>query len=352
MRFCYPGGEYMTDNMLAAIARSAARSVVSANEYASRITLIALRELARRMSLLAGQRNVILVSPGFYITDSLGFEEANTTDRAIRSNVVVSALNARGLDLQGILPDIDKPKVPSPEALRLKAMFAHSEAILDSGTLASLTDGTGGTYIENSNDYAGGFLRLARAPEYRYTLGFAPQNLKLDGSFHSLKVKLASGGKLNVRARPGYWAPKHSDDAEEAAKQEVENAVFSREEIRDFPVDLSTEVEKKEGKGTTLTVLANVDMKQVSFHKADGRNRNELTMVSALFEHNGNFVLGFRKVFQLRLMDATMQKLTAISAVTLKMSFDVQPGSYQVRMVVRDSEGRQLTARNGIVEIL
>ena len=38
------------------------------------------------------------------------------------------------------------------------------------------------------------------------------------------------------------------------------------------------------------------------------------------------------------------------SGVTLKSSFDVKPGSYMVRLVVRDEEG-QLTAQNGAIEI-
>jgi hypothetical protein len=36
--------------------------------------------------------------------------------------------------------------------------------------------------------------------------------------------------------------------------------------------------------------------------------------------------------------------------VTLKTSFDVKPGSYLVRLVVRDTEGL-ISAENGAVEI-
>jgi hypothetical protein len=33
------------------------------------------------------------------------------------------------------------------------------------------------------------------------------------------------------------------------------------------------------------------------------------------------------------------------------MSFDVKPGNYQLRLVVRDAEGQQITALNGAVEV-
>jgi hypothetical protein len=35
----------------------------------------------------------------------------------------------------------------------------------------------------------------------------------------------------------------------------------------------------------------------------------------------------------------------------VKTTFDVAPGSYLVRMVVRDTEGRMMAAQNGAVEI-
>jgi len=46
-------------------------------------------------------------------------------------------------------------------------------------------------------------------------LGFSPQNLKLDGSFHHLKISLKDPAKLTLQARRGYYAPKHVADPAE-----------------------------------------------------------------------------------------------------------------------------------------
>jgi VWFA-related protein len=349
-RICYPGGEHMSLQQLEQVARSAASDLLPLGEHNSRIALITLRELTKRMAVLPGQRTVILVSPGIYLTDSIDFEEGDSIERAIRSGVIVSALDARGLNAQGIFPDIDIKTIDAT-ADRIKSQLRRTEGMMGAGTLAALADGTGGTFVQNTNDFADGFRRLVTAPGYRYMLGFTPQSLKLDGSFHELKVRLARGEKPTVQARRGYFAPKHSEDAEKTGKQEIEDAVFSRDEIHDLPADLKTQVEKTGEAGGTLTVVANVDMKQVHFTKADGRNRNDLTMVSALFDDNGNYVAGFQKTFELRLLDATLRKLTTSPAVGLKMNFDVKPGNYQLRLVVRDAEGQQLTAVNSAVEV-
>ena len=52
----------------------------------------------------------------------------------------------------------------------------------------------------------------------------------------------------------------------------------------------------------------------------------------------------------MKLRDTTYERLSH-SGLTVKSSFDVKPGTYLVRLVVRDAEGAQMAARNGAVVI-
>jgi hypothetical protein len=52
----------------------------------------------------------------------------------------------------------------------------------------------------------------------------------------------------------------------------------------------------------------------------------------------------------MRLKDETLEKRVG-SGITVRTSFDVKPGSYLVRLVVRDAEGQLMSAENGAVEI-
>ena len=72
--------------------------------------------------------------------------------------------------------------------------------------LAELADGTGGTYFHNSNDLQGGLQKLTAAPEYVYILELSLANIKMDGTYHPLNVKINRNG-LSLRARRGYFAP-------------------------------------------------------------------------------------------------------------------------------------------------
>jgi uncharacterized protein (DUF2141 family) len=76
---------------------------------------------------------------------------------------------------------------------------------------------------------------------------------------------------------------------------------------------------------------------------------NELTIVVALFDRNANFISAKSKTVQMHIKDETLAtKLN--SGITLKSNFDVNPGSYMVRVVARDEQGK-VASENGVVEI-
>ena len=187
-------------------------------------------------------------------------------------------------------------------------------------------------------------------PAVSYLLGFSPQNLKLDGSYHTVRVTLTKKQKFTVQARHGYYAPRQIANPDLQAKQEIEEAVFSQEEIRDIPLELQTQFFKPDAGQAKLAVLLRVDLKTLRFRKADGRNVDNLTIATAIFDENGNFISGGEKIVEMKLLEPTYERLNK-SGLALKSSFDVKPGKYLVRLVIRDSEGSQMAARNGAVVI-
>jgi VWFA-related protein len=333
------------------LARSTASLVMNLGERDTRLAFTVLENSIRRLAAAPGDRSLILVSSGFFLTDYLRQEETDIMDRAIRANVRISSLNARGLYV--IVPGGDASTPGSaggPQVMNLKAQYQRESALAEEGIMEELADATGGRYFHNNNDLKAGFGQVAAAPEFVYLLGFSPQNLKLDGAYHALKVQLVNSHGLDVQARRGYYAPKHLPNPEEDAKREIQEALFSRDEIQDIPVELHMQFFKSSDVAAKIAVLARVNLKSLRFRKADGRNNDNLTVLSGVFDRNGNYITGMQKVVELRLKDPTLEKLLN-SGITVRTNFDVAPGSYVVRLVVRDSEGQTMAARNGVVEI-
>jgi VWFA-related protein len=303
----------------------------TALEYWNRDTHAALDALDHaigKLSTMPGQRSLVLVSPGFLVlADSVEWE-TRIVDRAIRAGVVVSAVDVKGV------------------SSRLDRDIANDERAV----MVELTAGTGGRFIENSNDLDQAFRLVSGSPETMYVLGFIPQDLKLDGRYHPLKVTLRNSRGLTVEARHGYYAPRYADSPAEQAKKQIEETFFSAEEIRGLPVTVETQFFKSGSDEATVDVLAKVDVKQLQFQKENGRNRNDVTVVTGLFDRDGNYLLGTRKTLELRLKDETLATRLA-AGIAVRTSFDVKPGSYSVRTVVRDSEGQSLAALSAALEI-
>ncbi len=323
------------------MAQGAAQMMLGVGEHETQVTYSVLKDVIRRMAATPGLRIVVLASPGFITTDMMRSEESDIMDRAIRNNITINTLDIRGLYVDGA--DASQARTS-----RLKLQYDRYSARAEGDTLSELAYGTGGTSFENNNSMDDGFRITAAAPETYYLLGFSPQNLKLDGTFHALKVTLKAPGHLDVQARKGYYAPKRLTDAAETAKQEIEEALFSREELRELPVDLHTQYFKSTNGTANVTVMAHLDVKHFKFNKADGRNNNTITVVSSLFDRNGNMVVAITKKLELHLKDETLEKKID-SGLTLRTPFNVKPGTYLVRLVVRDSEGQMISAENSAV---
>jgi len=352
-----PGAQASQQMMQAAqqaaqsMAQATASRVLNLGERDTRLAFTVLESAIRRLAAVPGDRALILVSSGFFLADDLRQEETDIMDRAIRANVRISSLNARGL--YALVPGGDASTPTSaggPAVLIAKTEYQQESALAEEGILEELADATGGRYFHNNNDLKAGFGQVAAAPEFVYVLGFSPQNLKLDGAYHALKVKLTNARGLDLQARRGYYAPKHLADPAEDAKREIQEALFSRDELQDIPVELHMQFFKSSDVAAKIAVLARVNLKSLRFRKADGRNSDNLTILSGLFDRNGNYISGMQKVVEMRLLDPTLEKLLN-SGITVKTNFDVAPGSYVIRLVVRDSEGQTMAARNGVVEI-
>ena len=186
------------------LVEAAAIRTLAIGEQDVRVTFASVREIVRKMAALPGQTLLILVSPGFLLMPETRAEESQIMDLAMQSNVIISALDARGLYTTEI--DATEMIKGSAQTAQLKSEYRRNSMSLNEDVMAELAHGTGGTYFHNSNDLEGGFKQLTTAPEYLYLLEFSIKDVKQDGRYHRLKVK-ADRKDLILQSRDGYFAP-------------------------------------------------------------------------------------------------------------------------------------------------
>ena len=184
------------------LAESAALQAQMVGRQDVQTTFITIRALVLALAHLPGQATLVLISPGFLTVESdiLSFE-SQIIDIAASTNVTISALDARGLYTTSMSASDDSKDPLYQSDIRRRAMVA------DENPLSELADGTGGTFFHNSNDLDTGLRDITAAPEHLYLIDISPDNLKPDGSYHRLKVKV-NQPRLRIQARHGYSIPK------------------------------------------------------------------------------------------------------------------------------------------------
>ena len=306
----------------------------------------------------------MFLSPPGFPSQSEQYQLDRLVDRALRAQVVISALDPKGLAL--LMPEVDVTRSYSPAAnsgiINAMKNVASMRELVATDVLAEVAQGTGGEFFHNNNDLNAGFGALAGSPVY-YILAFAPSDAKPDGKFHTLKVELAEKGKgLSVQARRGYFVAKEGtepdvqaqqsgqSDPEAQVKERLRETVLSKADMQELPVEVRTEVSKGSATTSELSVLAHLDAKSLHFRKDGTHNQNTVTFVSAIFDGGGQYLTGQQRQARVDLPDESLPNLLA-KGMDIKITFQLQPGTYTMREVVTDSEDHHMTALSRSVQI-
>ena len=329
--------------------KTAVRQKLNAGNAENEMTYRHLEEVVNKLSGRPGDRVMILISPGFLVASQLS-NETGLIDRANQTNVVINTLDGRGLFTPETGADVSRATGSSIQTMGYDTSYRLAALSQATAVLRDFASGTGGTYFGNSNDLAGGMKLLAEAPESAYIVSFSPQVQKPDGRFHYIKVALANDSHhYLIQARNGYYAEKKPNSAEDRANEEIEEASLSQKEIGDLPLQLKIQYSKT-SQGTTLSVATNIGMSDVHFKTVDGKKVDSLTLATVIFDDNGAYLTGEKKSIDLNLSPENYEQIRKFG-LPISSSFAAKPGRYLVRQVVRDSEGEQMAARTGSIEI-
>jgi VWFA-related protein len=328
--------------------RLEAQRVQSESERRATVTLRGIESLVRLMTTLSGQRSIVIVSDGF-MSQTLGDIVSQISDRALHANIIINALDARALFLASLVADASVAGRDIP-ARQGKEKLMREEALRQAEAMGTLAQDTGGIFFENNNDLEAGFRRVAAIPATSYTLAFSPENLKHDGAFHPIKVTLVAPKGVTVQARKGYYAPRKDEDVAAEEKNDLQDAVFSQNEMQAIPTQVNTQFVMIDKTEAEIDVVIHVDLNHVHFRKEGDRNLDDITFVTAIFDRDGRFISGQQKLLEMRLRDASMEKFLR-TGIKVDTVLKAKPGTYLVRTVVRDSESGQISAVNSTVEI-
>ncbi|HEX4038888.1 MAG TPA: VWA domain-containing protein [Acidobacteriaceae bacterium] len=192
------------------------------------ITLGAFGELARFLSAVPGRKNLIWVSGGLSRALDPDLSRLNTVGAArfgpaarsvnaelSRARVAVYPVDARALmnltnsNVANVIAPTEMGMLADTEAAKAEAVQNDittpqewGESQLEMKLVAA---DTGGLAFYNTNAVGKAIEDAIADGENYYTLGYAPQEEKNDGAYHTIAVRMEEG-KYELQYRHGYYA--------------------------------------------------------------------------------------------------------------------------------------------------
>jgi len=161
-----------------------------------------------------------------------------TTNAAIRANVSIFPVDARGLVAAAPLGSATE-RSPGGLAMFTGAIAQSTMSAFQRSqdTLYALAKDTGGEALVVNNDLSMGIVRAARAVTSYYLVGYYSSHTALDGKFRRVRVSLRDGLTGELSYRQGYFADKVFGKFTAADKErQLEEALMLENPVTDITI--------------------------------------------------------------------------------------------------------------------
>ena len=307
----------------------------------SRITLQVVDRVLGALGLVKGRKSVILVSEGFIYDPNLDdFKKVVQSSR--RANAAIYYLDTKGLEG---LPFFNSAEFgPALDTQDLGS--ALMDSLNESEGSESLASDSGGFTVKNTNDLGRGIQRIADESRSYYLMGYTPSNTSADGRFRKIEVKVARKG-VKVRARKGYYAPlapgtRKAEEKKGGPDPDVQAALDSPYEREDVAMRMTDYIfdETLLGKARVL-VATDVDVRNFAYKEEGGRFKDTLEFLLVVAHRETGEFFRYDQKVEMNLQASTRERLAG-TGFPLVRDFELQPGGYQAKMVVRDGNSRRI----------
>jgi VWFA-related protein len=194
------------------------RSALSTQQ--TRPVLAALAAICEGLRSIPGKKTLVLFSEGFVATEALDWQVQSTIDIANRANVTIYIIDSGGLtggtpQSGALVPSSPLGGISAVTDMEHRRRAGAGESVFDisrqeglnrqQDLLYRISEDTGGRFLKNTNDIAGGLERIDAEIRSRYTLAYRSTDQNFDGSFRKVKIEVRRPD-TNVLARAGYYA--------------------------------------------------------------------------------------------------------------------------------------------------
>jgi len=262
-----------------------------------------------------------------------------TTNAAIRANVSLYPIDARGLVAQAPLGDATRP---SPGGLGMftgqlaQGIVTNFQRSQD--TLYALAKDTGGKALLDFNDLSRGIVDAANAQTSYYILGYYSNHVAADGKFRRVRVSLAGGLSAGLYYRQGYFGDKEFAKFTAADKErQLEEALMLENPVTDITIAMEVNYFQLNRAEYFVPVAIKIPGSELALARRGGASRTLIDFIGEVKDDFGNTIQNLRDKLDIKLSDETASQL-AKRPIEYETGFTLLPGKYVVKYLIRDAE--------------
>jgi len=302
--------------------------------------LSALQTAMSMLRPLPERKSLVYFSSGLRLngTDNNAQLRA-TTNAALRANVSIHAVDARGLVAQAPLGDASRP---SPGGMQ---MFTGQGAMTLSGnfqrsqdSLYALSKDTGGSPMFDYNDLTLGITRAVESMTSYYIIGYYSTHPAADGRFRRVRVSLANGMDADVQFRSGYFADKTWAKLSAADRErQLEEALMLENPVTDITIAMELNYFQLNRAEYFVPVGVKIPGSELVLAKRGGAPRTVIDFIGEVKDDYGITIQNVRDKLDIRLSADTASQL-ARRPIQYETGFTLLPGKYVIKILARDVE--------------
>ena len=337
-------------------------------------TMKALRFITESMGELPGRKSMVILSDSMpreeqeiaYGREGAGeiyplpsmrnysFMLNRIAEMAIRSSVVVYAVDTQGLQYTGVTAADQINMTRGQINTQINALMRARTRLVQSRREGAdlIARQTGGFLVRNSNDFQ--LKRILEDQSGYYLLGYRPSEETFNKTFHKIKAKVKRSG-MTLRTRYGFFGVSAEEVANVKARPAAEKtniALMSPFGSQDINIELLTLFANDKTTGSILRSFLYIDAQDLTFTPdAEGANVAKIDVNGILFGDNGAIADRHSQTVSMRLRGELYERALR-TGIVLKFDMPVKkPGTYQFRVAARDVGSSRIGAAGEFVSI-
>jgi VWFA-related protein len=302
--------------------------------------LATLESAAKMLAAFPEKKALLYFSSGI---SKSGNDNQAALDAAVnaakRSNVAFYPIDARGLVATAPSGDASSASSRGTSSFTGTQMQSQRDSFAASQeTLSTLAVDTGGKLFVDDNDLALGMEKARDDIASYYIVGYYSTNIKMDGKYRRVEVKLSKDIQAKIDYRSGYFGQKEFKKFTNTDKEDqLQQALMLGDPITDLSLTAELDYFRLARDRYFVPFSVKIPGSEIALAKSKGNAQTEFDFIGQVRDPHDKLIAVVRDGIKIKLSEQTAAQLSA-SPLAYDTGFTLPPGKYTFKFLARENE--------------